>query len=280
MRASARPVDSENIMTDDGFTLTRVFDAPVDLVWRCWTEQEHLARWSAPRGCTIPDGAGDVRPGGRWRCLMVDAQGGEHRLGGVYREIVPHQLIVMTHAWDEAAERGMRRSSRPVRGLGRRTRVTLEQSGFDSSNRATDIAAAGTSASISWPSTSRRYRHEAQVDQAMTTETSGSRSPSAAFDAPRERVGAHGPTRKPSRNGGDRRTRRSASSSSIAPGRDLPLHDGVPARPRMYGRFIYRESWRPSAWSSSFPFPMRQAASRARRSRNSKTSGRSKCSTW
>jgi len=37
-------------------TLERVFDAPVDLVWRCWTEPEHLAKWSAPRGYTIPEG--------------------------------------------------------------------------------------------------------------------------------------------------------------------------------------------------------------------------------
>ena len=46
----------------DGFVLTRVFDAPVDLVWRCFTEQEHLAKWSAPRGYTITTGEGDVRP--------------------------------------------------------------------------------------------------------------------------------------------------------------------------------------------------------------------------
>ena len=45
----------------DGFVLTRVFDAPVELVWRCFTEQEHLAKWSAPRGYTITAGEGDVR---------------------------------------------------------------------------------------------------------------------------------------------------------------------------------------------------------------------------
>jgi uncharacterized protein YndB with AHSA1/START domain len=120
-------------VTENGFTLTRVFDAPVDLVWRCWTEQEHLARWSAPRGYTTPTGEGDVRPGGRWRCRMVDPEGGEHRLGGVYREIVPHKLIIMTHAWDEDGKPG-HQTIVTVRfeDLGRRTRVTLEQSGFDS----------------------------------------------------------------------------------------------------------------------------------------------------
>ena len=114
-------------------TIERVFDAPVELVWRCWTEQEHLAKWSAPRGYTISQGEGDVRPGGKWRCCMRDPQGGDHWLGGVYREVVPHKLIVMTHAWDDENGPGAE-TVVTVRfeGLGKRTRVTLEQAGFDS----------------------------------------------------------------------------------------------------------------------------------------------------
>jgi uncharacterized protein YndB with AHSA1/START domain len=123
-------------MTDvraDGFVLTRVFDAPVDLVWRCFTEQEHLAKWSAPRGYTIATGEGDVRVGGRWRCCMRDPDGAEHWLGGIYREIVPQKLLVMTHAWDEGGTPGPE-TLVTVRfeGLGGRTKVTLEQAGFDS----------------------------------------------------------------------------------------------------------------------------------------------------
>src|SRR5690242_10414483 len=90
----------------DSFVLTRVFDAPVDLVWRCFTEQEHLAKWSAPRGYTITAGEGDVRAGGKWRCRMRDPDGAEHWLGGTYREIVPQKRIVMTHAWEENGKPG------------------------------------------------------------------------------------------------------------------------------------------------------------------------------
>ena len=118
----------------DSLTLTRVFDAPVDLVWRCWTEQDHLAKWSAPRGDSIPRGEGDLRPGGKWRCCMVDPQGGAHWLGGVYREIVPHELLVMTHAWDDESGKPGHQTIVTVRfkDLGRQTKVTLEQTGFDS----------------------------------------------------------------------------------------------------------------------------------------------------
>jgi uncharacterized protein YndB with AHSA1/START domain len=118
----------------DGLALTRVFDAPVDLVWRAWTEKEHLAKWSAPRGYSIPQSKGDLRVGGAWRCCMRDPDGGEHWLGGVYREIVPHKLLVMTHAWDGPSGRPGPQTLVTVRfeDLGGRTKVTLEQTGFDS----------------------------------------------------------------------------------------------------------------------------------------------------
>jgi uncharacterized protein YndB with AHSA1/START domain len=118
----------------DGFVLTRVFDAPVDLVWRAWTEQEHLAKWSAPRGYTITRGEGDLRAGGKWRCCMRDPDGAEHWLGGVYREIVPPRLLVMTHAWDDEGGKPGPETVVTVRleDLGGRTKLTLEQTGFAS----------------------------------------------------------------------------------------------------------------------------------------------------
>ena len=117
----------------DCFVLTRVFDAPVDLVWRCFTEQEHLAKWSAPGGYTIPAGEGDLRVGGKWRCCMRAPDGTEQWLGGSYREIVLHKLLRMTHAWEENGRPG-HETLVTVRfeETGGRTKVTLEQTGFTS----------------------------------------------------------------------------------------------------------------------------------------------------
>jgi uncharacterized protein YndB with AHSA1/START domain len=118
---------------DRTLVLERVFDAPVSLVWKCWTEQPHLAQWSAPRGFTVPHSEGDLRPGGKWRCQMRSPAGNDLWLGGVYREIVENKRLVMTHAWEED---GMPCHETLVtvrfEELGRRTRVTLEQTGFDS----------------------------------------------------------------------------------------------------------------------------------------------------
>jgi uncharacterized protein YndB with AHSA1/START domain len=65
---------------------------------------------------------------------MRDPDGGDHWLGGVYREVVPHKLIVMTHAWDDENGRPGAETVVTVRfeDLGERTKVTLEQTGFDS----------------------------------------------------------------------------------------------------------------------------------------------------
>src|SRR5882724_12596120 len=82
-------------------TIERVFDAPVDLVWKCWTQKQHLDAWSAPRGYTIPKSEGDPRIGGKWHCTMCTPDGHGIGLGGVYREMVPHKKLVMTHVWDE-----------------------------------------------------------------------------------------------------------------------------------------------------------------------------------
>ena len=114
--------------------LERVLDAPVDLVWRCWTEQDHLAKWSAPRGYTITHSEGELRVGGKWRCCMMAPDGTALWLGGVYREVVPHKLIVMTHVWDDENGRPGVETVVTVRfeDLGKRTRLILEQTGFDS----------------------------------------------------------------------------------------------------------------------------------------------------
>ena len=55
-------------MTDDGIarelTLTRIFDAPRELVWQAWTDAEHVKQWQSPHGFTIPEAEVDPRPGG------------------------------------------------------------------------------------------------------------------------------------------------------------------------------------------------------------------------
>lgn len=110
--------------------IERVFDAPVELVWRCWTQKEHLDKWSAPKGFTIPRSQGDARKGGHYHLTMRTSDGHDLGLGGTYREIVPHKLLVMTHVWDEDGIETVVRVR--FEDLGTRTRMIFEQTGFDS----------------------------------------------------------------------------------------------------------------------------------------------------
>lgn len=83
------------------FRTTRVFDTPRELVFKAWTDPDMLKQWAAPRGFTITHQTGELRPGGAWRCCMRTPEGADLWLGGSYREIVPPERLVFTHAWDE-----------------------------------------------------------------------------------------------------------------------------------------------------------------------------------
>lgn len=114
--------------------ITRVLDAPRDLVWKAWTENERMKQWSAPKGFTIPVSEGDLRPGGAWKACMRKPDGTELWLGGVYREIDEPKRLVFTHAWlDENGNPGPETLvTVTLTERGRKTEMNFRQSGFDS----------------------------------------------------------------------------------------------------------------------------------------------------
>lgn len=76
--------------------ITRVFDAPRDLVFKAWTERDRMMRWWGPNGFTLPVCNIDVRPGGAYLYCMRSPEGKEYWGKGVYREIVEPERIVCT----------------------------------------------------------------------------------------------------------------------------------------------------------------------------------------
>ncbi|MFC9709069.1 SRPBCC domain-containing protein [Paenibacillus sp. NPDC056933] len=97
----------ENITSKVGereFTLERVFDAPRELVFKAFTEPEHVSRWWAPGPFTIPVCNIDLRPGGIWHYCMESPEGNRHWSRAVYQEIVEPERIVYTGGFaDEKA---------------------------------------------------------------------------------------------------------------------------------------------------------------------------------
>ena len=87
-------------------TLTRVFDAPRQRVWKAWTDPLEMARWFGPKVFTNPVCELDVRAGGAIRIHMRAPDGNVHPMTGVFREIIePERLVFMAVAEDLAGNR-------------------------------------------------------------------------------------------------------------------------------------------------------------------------------
>jgi len=83
-------------MIADEIVITRVFNAPKELVFQAWTDREHLAQWWGPRGFNCPRCEIDVRPGGLIRIDMRAPNGAIYPMSGVYLEIVAPERIIYT----------------------------------------------------------------------------------------------------------------------------------------------------------------------------------------
>jgi uncharacterized protein YndB with AHSA1/START domain len=132
--------------------MTHLFDAPRALVYEAWTEKEHLQRWQgAPEGLAVTFNEVDLRPGGAFRVCMRSPDDVEHWLQGVYREVVPRERLVFTHAWLDAAGRPGKETLVTITfaDRGAKTELTLRQTGFAS-------AGSRDGHSDGWASTFRR----------------------------------------------------------------------------------------------------------------------------
>ncbi|NMK48852.1 SRPBCC domain-containing protein [Achromobacter sp. Bel] len=87
--------------------LTRRFAAPVDRVWRAWTDPEALMRWFGPAGTRqVLVADTDVRVGGTYQVGFVTEDGQSHYASGEYREVRPLRRLVFTWAWRDTPEEG------------------------------------------------------------------------------------------------------------------------------------------------------------------------------
>ena len=86
---------SQNTLNEvERMTITRVFDAPRELVWKAWTDPTYVMQWWGPKGFTSPVCKMDFRVGGRSLCCMKSPDGQEFWNGIEYHEIVPIEKIV------------------------------------------------------------------------------------------------------------------------------------------------------------------------------------------
>lgn len=114
--------------------VTRVFDAPRRLLFKLWTQPEHLVRWWGPQGFTTVASEMDVRPGGTWFRCMRSPEGALYTKRGVYREILEPERLVFTYVNEDADGTLGPETLVTVtfEEHGAKTKLTLHQTGFDS----------------------------------------------------------------------------------------------------------------------------------------------------
>jgi uncharacterized protein YndB with AHSA1/START domain len=85
------------------FTMSRVFDAPREIVWKVCTDPELVPRWWGPRRFTTFVDEMEVKVGGRWRYIQKDAEGNEFAFNGVYKEVMPPERLTYTFEFEPMA---------------------------------------------------------------------------------------------------------------------------------------------------------------------------------
>jgi uncharacterized protein YndB with AHSA1/START domain len=90
--------------SQESVVIERSFDAPIDLIWRMWTEPDHFKAWFGPQGAAIPVARMDVRVGGsRLVGMEMETPNGLMQMWftGTYREVVENERLVYTESMSD-----------------------------------------------------------------------------------------------------------------------------------------------------------------------------------
>ena len=89
-----------DLPSDREARISRVIDAPRQLVWDAWTKPEHVSQWMlGPAGWTMPVCEMNLKPGGSWHYVWRRSDGTEMEMTGGYQEVAPPERLVSTERW-------------------------------------------------------------------------------------------------------------------------------------------------------------------------------------
>ncbi|XRG78804.1 SRPBCC family protein [Rossellomorea sp. GAMAL-10_SWC] len=82
---------------ENEIVITRIFDAPRELVFEAWTNEEHLSKWWGPNGFTSTFQKFEMKPGGTWEFIMHGSDGVDFPNTNIIVEVVQLERIVFKH---------------------------------------------------------------------------------------------------------------------------------------------------------------------------------------
>ena len=80
--------------------VTRILDAPKELVYKVYTDPKHIPNWWGPGILTTTVEKMDVKAGGQWRFIQKDPEGNEYAFHGVYHDVWPIDKIISTFEYE------------------------------------------------------------------------------------------------------------------------------------------------------------------------------------
>lgn len=85
------------------FVISRVLDAPRDLVWKCFTDPAHMKQWWGPKGVKVAKSEMDLRVGGLYHYGMETPDGQVMWGRQIFREITPPERLVFINSFSDEA---------------------------------------------------------------------------------------------------------------------------------------------------------------------------------
>lgn len=96
--------EAGNEVTDREIIMTRLLNAPRELVWKVWTQPQHLIKWWGPTGFTTTSNNMKLEAGGEWNFIMHGPDGRNYPNRIVFTEVKKPELLTYKHAGDEDTE--------------------------------------------------------------------------------------------------------------------------------------------------------------------------------
>lgn len=78
-------------------SITRILNAPIELVWKVWTEPEHIAKWWGPNGFSNTIHIMEVKPGGTWDFIMHGPDGTDYKNTNRFTEVIKYKKLSFEH---------------------------------------------------------------------------------------------------------------------------------------------------------------------------------------
>jgi uncharacterized protein YndB with AHSA1/START domain len=116
---------NQSSTADREIVLSRLLDAPRELVFAAWTDPKQIVQWWGPRGFTTTSHEMSVTPGGVWRFVMHGPDGRDYKNKIIFTEVVAPERLVYRHAGEEEHEDVRFQVAVTFQAQGRKTLLTM-----------------------------------------------------------------------------------------------------------------------------------------------------------